>query len=242
MATSRRPVGWRASAAPLCLIPARGGSKRFPRKNIAPLNGRPLISYSITAALESNLFDAVYVSTEDPEIAKVARVEGAEVLERPADLAADRARMVDVGVHTLDTFREQGRDFDSICMILATAAFITADDLRGGWALMRESRANAVMAVTDFYEHPYSALKPSGKFVRPAFPLAMRQTQHMPHFQVDVGSFYFMRADVLRERMSFYVPRLAAYPIPRLRAVDIDEPYHLRLAEALSTIETAEVV
>ncbi len=232
----RRPSG--DSPAPLCVIPARGGSKRFPRKNVAPLNGRPLIAYAIATALDSGIFDRVHVSTEDQEIAEIARGEGAEVLERPPELASDEARVVDVTLHALDACVQGGRSFETLCVIYPTAALMLPEDLQGAWNMFVHKRANSSMAVTHYYEHPLWALKESGQFLRPVFPKAMAQRQKLPEYTVDVGYFYFIKADVLRQRRSFYVPRLVGYPIPRLRAVDIDEPQHLRVAEALMNLSS----
>ena len=224
---------FRATPSLFCLIPARGGSKRLARKNVALLDGRPLITYAIRTARDSGLFDDVYVSTEDPEIAAVARGSGASVLSRPAALAADHVGVVDVALHAVETFRGQGRTVDVLCVIYATAALLEPQDLRGAWDLFQARRANAVFGVTRYHEHPLWALREAGALLRPAFPSTLRRRQALPEFWVDAGYFYFIKPDVLRRRRTFYVSRLAGYPIPRLRAVDIDEPEDLRLAELL---------
>ena len=219
--------------APLCLIPARGGSKRLARKNVALVGGRPIIDYSISAAVGSALFDSVYVSTEDAEIAEIARDAGAEVLSRPVELAGDDARVVDVAIHALDELARQGKPYEVLCVVYATAALLHPEDLQGGWDLFQTERANAVMGVTRFYEHPLEALRRQGPFLRLAFPRQFAQRQELSDYLVDAGYFYFIRAAVLRERRTFYVPRLAGYFIPRLRAVDINEPEDLELARIL---------
>jgi len=227
------PARLRAKPAPpFCLIPARGGSKRFPRKNVALLKGRPLIGYAISAALESGLFESVYVSTEDSQIAEIAVAEGATVLERSQELAGDRVGVVDVSLGALDDFAKQGVHHDTLCVVYATAALMLPEDLKNAWELFHERRANSLMAVTSYYEHPLWALRETGRFFQPAFPSSLKQTQRLPDYKVDVGYFYFIRTDILRQRRSFFVPRMVGYPIPRFRAVDIDEPDHLRVAEA----------
>ena len=236
MASSSRTRSETEASPPLCLIPARGGSKRFPRKNIAHLKGSPVISYAISSALNSGIFDAVHVSTEDPEIAEVATTAGAQVLQRPAELAGDHAGVVDVTLQVLDAFAQQGREFDTLCVIYATAALMLPEDLRGAWRLFLEKQAESAVAVTRYYEHPLSALRESGRFLRPVFPKAMVQRQELPEYIVDVGYFYFIRTKSLRQRRSFWVPRLVGYPIPRLRAVDIDQPEDLRVADALMNL------
>ena len=115
----------------LCIIPARGGSKRIPRKNIAPFHGRPMIAWSIDAARASGLFDRIIVSTDDAGIAEVARAEGAEVpFLRPADLSGDFTPTVDVIAHAvkaIDAIKET-----SVCCLYATAPFVRASDLAEG--------------------------------------------------------------------------------------------------------------
>ena len=117
--------------AAVAIITARGGSKRIPRKNIKEFCGRPIIEYSIEAALRSGLFEEVMVSTEDPEIAEVAVKAGAKVpFMRSAQSAGDYASTDDVLTEVLEAYREQGREFDAFCCLYPTAPFVTADKLR----------------------------------------------------------------------------------------------------------------
>src|SRR5262249_36140797 len=134
----------------LALVPARGGSKRIPRKNIRDFAGRPVISYAVEAAIDSGLFDRVVVSTDDPEVAEVARSAGAEVpFIRPAAIADDLTPMVDVVLHALDELELAGSRFDNVCTLLATAPFVRAEDLRSGLRLI-ELGHPGVVAVTEF--------------------------------------------------------------------------------------------
>ena len=132
----------------VCLIPARGGSKRIPRKNIRPFAGRPVILHSIGAALDAGIFEAVVVSTDDEEIAQVAREGGAEVMARPADLADDFATTRDVVLHALDVIEGEGRLTEALCCLYATAPFVRADDLVAARALL--ASADFAMPVTRF--------------------------------------------------------------------------------------------
>ena len=231
MAT-RRPRR-RNPAYPLCLLPARGGSKRFLRKNIAPLDGRPIISYPISAARQSGIFDEVYVSTEDAEIADIARKEGAAIIDRPAELATDEASVPSVVLHALDVLASAGKHYDVACIIYPTAALMLPEDLRGGWNLLLEKHANVSTAVTRYFEHPLHAYRQTGQFIRRASPSAPSSLLELPQFLAPGGSFTFVRADILRERGTTMVPRVVGYPIPRDRSIDIDEPEHLRVVEAL---------
>ena len=232
MATNTRQRS-RSPSQPMCLITAKGESRRFPRKNSALLNGRPLIGYVISAARSSELFDAVCVSTEDKEIAEIATREGASAIDRPPELATDDAQVSDVGIHALDAMTLQGKRYDSIFITYPTAVLLLPEDFRGAWDLLLAERANAVFAVTRYIEHPLHAVKKSGRFLRPAFPKAPELHQGLPEFYVPAGCFYLIRTDVLRERRDVLVPRMAGYLIPRDRSVDIDEPEHLRIAQGL---------
>ena len=191
---------------PLCLLPARGGSKRFLRKNIALLEGRPIIGYPINAARQSGVFDEVYVSTEDAEIAEIARKEGATVIDRPAELATDEASVPSVLLHALDVLARAGKHYDAVCTIYPTAALMIPEDLRGGWNLLLEKRANASTAVTRYFEHPLHAYRQTGQFIRRASPSAPSSLLELPQFLAPGGSFTFVRADILRERGTTMVP------------------------------------
>ena len=136
----------------ICLIPARGGSKRIPRKNIRPFRGKPMIAWSIAAAHASNCFDQVLVSTDDQEIAEVARSHGADVpFLRPAHLADDQASTKAVIGHALEWVEQQGGACDALCCLYATAPFVQVEDLRQSQRLLMESRLGTVVfAATSF--------------------------------------------------------------------------------------------
>ncbi|MBI3087393.1 MAG: acylneuraminate cytidylyltransferase family protein [Candidatus Omnitrophica bacterium] len=217
-----------------CLIPARGTSKRFPRKNIAPLKGKPVLGYTVEAAKASGLFPEVWVSTDDAEIADVARQFGASVHDRAASLAGDAARLVDVCLDFTEWLAQRGTPADVLCLILPTAALMRPEDLRGGAAMLDERKADFVMAVTTFLEAPFWALHEVDGYLRPFFGKDyLVASQQLPKVWVDSGYFYFMRVDALRRERALYGERLVGYPIPRERSVDIDEPAHLVIAEAL---------
>ena len=216
-----------------CLIPARGGSKRFPRKNVAPLNGRPLLAYSVETAVGSGLFPAVWVSTEDAEIAGVAEASGARVHTRPEALAGDGSTLVHVTLDFLDWLEQQGSLPDIICLLLPTAVLLRPDDLREGAAALRTGDADAVMGITTYLEPPQWALHEVDGFLRPLFgPDAVKAGVKPSEACVDSGSFYFVRTAALRRERTLYVERLAGFRLPRMRSIDIDHPEQLAVAEA----------
>jgi len=231
--TARHP----ASDRRLCLIPARGGSRRFPRKNLAPLCGKPLIAYTIIAARASGLFDRVVVSTEDEEIREVAQAWGAEVpFRRPAELATDTAGNVDVCLDTLARLASEGERFDFLGCLLPTSPLRTVEDLHGAHAALLERDADAVMAVTEYAIPPFWALEERDGFLRPHWGRRyMVKSQELPKVCVDNGAIYLVRVDALERERSFYSARLTGYWMPRERSVDVDQPVDLALAEFFLT-------
>ena len=221
-----------------CLIPARGGSRRFPRKNIAPLDGRPLLGWAIEAARTSGVFGDVWVSTDDAEIAAVASRYGARVHERPRALGADDATIAQVALDFAERRATAGAAADHLGIVLPTAALLRAEDLRGGWDLLRARDADFAVAVTTYLESPFQALEEVDGHLRLFFGSdGVRQSQKLPRVVVDSGYFYFVRVAALRETRALYGERLVGYPIPRERSIDIDEPGHLVIAEALLALE-----
>ena len=130
----------------IAVITARGGSKRIPRKNIKEFCGKPIITYSIEAALSAGIFDEVMVSTDDAQIAEIAKKAGAKVpFFRSADTSNDYANTTDVMAEVLNAYKEQGREFDVACCIYPTAPFVTAGKLKKAYAAMQEKQAEALL-------------------------------------------------------------------------------------------------
>src|SRR5690606_6657613 len=147
----RRSAGKGPVAMMLAVIPARGGSKRIPRKNIRPFSGRPMIAWSISAALESGCFDKVIVSTDDGEVAEIARACGAETpFERPAELSDDHTGTIPVIAHAVDWYKRQGAEPRTVCCVYATAPFIQAADIVTGLGKLEEEGCDYVFPVTTF--------------------------------------------------------------------------------------------
>ena len=133
----------------LAVIPARGGSKRIPRKNIKPFGGLPMIAWSIQAALESRCFDRIIVSTDDQEIAEVAKAHGADVpFMRPTELSDDHTGTIPVIAHAIDLQQQQGKAATEVCCIYATAPFVQASDLQRGLQVLQSSGADYAFSVT----------------------------------------------------------------------------------------------
>lgn len=226
----------------VAIIPARGGSRRIPRKNIRPFAGRPIIAYSIAAARECGLFDRVIVSTDDDEIAAVARNCGAETpFVRPAAWSDDHTGTDAVVAHALRWLAEQGAPADVACCIYATAPFITPEDLRRGYALLSEKErqfAFSVCACAIPIEHALRLPVEGG--VVPLYPdLVEARSQDLEDAYQDAGQFYWGRATAFLNRLSPYGAYTAPVVLPRWRVHDIDTLEDWEHAELMFAVLSA---
>ncbi len=231
-----REQGWAAGppAPRLAVIPARGGSKRFPRKNLAMFDGTPLMVRTIECAQHAGVFDRVLVSTEDPEIELLAKRAGADVHHRSAHLAADAARLVDVCGALLDELAGQGERYPAFCLLLPTAPFREPRHIRESLALLGERRANVVMSVCEFPHVPFWAVTERRGFLRLFWGRRwLRSRPALPTLQRHNGVVLWARTDAFRRYRDFYCPRTAAYPMTLEESVDIDQPLDLEFAEFL---------
>jgi CMP-N-acetylneuraminic acid synthetase len=224
---------------PICLIPAKERSRRLPGKNVALLRGKPLLAYSVEAALQSGVFSRVIVSTDSEVVAEVARRSGAEVPGlRAPELAADTAGVVDVCLDLLDRLEREGAPCEALGVMLTTTPLRTADDVRGAWKRFAETGADFLMAVTTYDIPPHWALTERGGYLEPLFDADYLFTdKSLPPAVVDNGAIYLTRVAAFRKHRNFYGPRegghLVGYSMPRDRSVDVDEPFDLFLAEAI---------
>ncbi len=220
----------------IAIIPARGGSKRIPRKNIRPFNGKPMIAYAIAAAKASGLFDHVVVSTDDGEIAGVALSFGAEVpFFRPAELSDDHTSTVPVVAHAIRACCDLGWVFEYVCCIYPGVPFIREQDLRGALELLKCSRASYSFPVTRFPSAIQRALRRMGDGTMLPFDPQHELTRSQdlePAFH-DAGQFYWGRAEAWLN-VSRIHSSSTGFVIPNWRVVDIDTPEDWARAEALS--------
>lgn len=221
----------------IAIIPARGGSKRIPRKNIKTFHGRPMIAYSIRAALDSGLFARVIVSTDDAEIAEVARACGAEVpFMRPAALADDHAGTAEVIQHAVGSLCEQGEVFTYACCLYATAPFVTPEYLARGLELLEEHPDKAyAFTVTDFASPVQRALRlRADGGVESLYPefYETRSQDLEPAFH-DAGQFYWGRTEAWEQGAPLHAPHSLPVRLPRHRVQDIDTPEDWQRAELL---------
>lgn len=209
----------------IAVIPARGGSKRVPRKNIKAFCGKPMIAWSIGAARESSLFDHIVVSTDDAEIADVARHWGAEApFVRPAELSEDQAGTTEVIAHATRWAYDQGWPVTAVCCIYATAPFVSVHDIKRGLQAIESGKWEYSFAVTDFAAPIFRAFKRhSDGGVEMFFPEHFStRSQDLPTALHDAGQFYWGRPAAWLEGKQIFAPHSLPIMIPRWRVQDID--------------------
>lgn len=219
----------------VAVIPARGGSKRIPRKNIREFAGKPMIAHAIDAAQRCRLFDHVLVSTDDDEIASIALAYGADVpFKRPADLADDHTPTVPVIAHAIQTCRNMGWPVTHACCIYPGVPFISAEDLAAAHELLERSEAAYSFPVTEFPSAIQRALRrlPDGR-MQPFYPeYELTRSQDLEPAYHDVGQFYWGRSDAWLTNNRIHGSGVGL-PIPSWRVVDIDTPADWERAELL---------
>jgi N-acylneuraminate cytidylyltransferase len=219
----------------IAIIPARGGSKRIPRKNIKEFCGKPMIAYAITAAKESGLFEHIIVSTDDEEVAQIARACGAKApFVRPTELANDYTATVPVIAHGIEICRTLGWTFEQVCCIYPGVPFIQIDDLRGALERMNHSDADYCFPVTEYPSAIQRALKllSNGKMQPFYSEFEITRTQDLEPAYYDAGQFYWGKAEAWLKNQKIHSSGLG-YVIPNWRVVDIDTPDDWQRAELI---------
>jgi N-acylneuraminate cytidylyltransferase len=220
----------------LAVIPARGGSKRIPRKNIKPFGGLPMIAWSIKAALQSQCFDRIIVSTDDSEIAQVAKAHGAEApFVRPLELSDDYTGTISVIAHAINWQNQNGKQAQEVCCIYATAPFVQAADLKRGLSTLQNTGADYAFSVTTY---PF----PIQRAIR--ITSAMRvEMFNQEHFNTrsqdleeawhDAGQFYWGTAKAWLTGKPIFSRDAVPVPLPRYRVQDIDTLEDWKQAELI---------
>ncbi len=220
----------------VAIIPARGGSKRIPRKNIKEFNGKPMIAHSIDAALTCGLFDQVVVSTDDSEIAQIARQNGASVpFVRPADLSNDLTPTIPVIAHAIEWLQGEGHTVDAACCIYATAPFIQKDDLIAASKLFQTGKWDYVFSGTSFAFPIFRSFKklPDGG-TEMFFPEHFNtRSQDLPEAYHDAGQFYWGKTSAWLTGIPIFSPNATFITLPRWRVQDIDTTEDWERAERI---------
>jgi len=226
----------------LGLIPARGGSKGLPRKNIIPLLGKPLIAWTIEQALASKYLDKVVVSTDDEEITKISKKYGAEVpFMRPKELAKDNTKGIDVVLHAINWLKENDKrkQYNLIMLLQPTSPLRKSEDIDKAIELLFLKEAKAIVSVCEVDHHPlWSNTLPEGgcmkNFIKQE--IINKNRQELPIFYRLNGAIYLAYCNYIKQRKSFMGKETFAYIMPKSRSVDIDNEIDFKLAEILKKI------
>lgn len=217
----------------IAIITARGGSKRIPRKNIKEFCGKPILAYSIQAAIDSGLFDTVMVSTDDEEIAQIALQYGAEVpFFRSEKTANDYATTNDVLLEVLQEYANRGKDYDVACCIYPTAPFVNGQRLKDAMEKFCTSDMDTLIPVVAFSYPPQRALViEEGKLVF-KYPENMdARSQDLEKHYHDVGQFYILRTEAFQRNRKLMLGNIMPYVLPEMEVQDIDTPEDWAIAE-----------
>jgi CMP-N,N'-diacetyllegionaminic acid synthase len=221
----------------LGLINARGGSKGVPGKNIKLMNGKPLIGYSIECGKASRYIDRLLISTDDPEIANVAKSFGADVpFLRPLELASDTSKQIDAIIHAVGYVENQGELYDYVCVLQPTCPLRQAEDVDGTLELLISTQADSAITVTDVGgRHPRTLYKKDNNCNLVPYldsDAAGVLRQNFEDLFWRTGAVYAMKRDVLINRLSLYGDSICGYVMPEERCFNIDSPFDWNLCEA----------
>lgn len=220
----------------ICIIPARGGSKRIPRKNILPLNGKPLLAYSVDAALESGVFKKVVVSTEDKEIKEIALKCGAEVDDRPTEMAGDLVTKVQVVKEYIERKKIEN-EYGYVSAILPTCPFRTAQDIKNAYDILTSQNDNDFLIGVTEYDFPIEfALEVNNGTANMCDPSGYKVTrsQNKTKKYHPNGAIYIASMKGFIKKGTFFNESMLYYNMPALRSFDIDYPYQFEIAEIIA--------
>ena len=217
----------------LAIITARGGSKRIPRKNIKPFLGKPILAYSIEAALDSGLFDEVMVSTEDEDIAEIAKKYGAKVpFYRSEKTAGDFATTNDVLLEVLEEYKKLGKEFEEACCIYPTAPFVTSSKLKKAMEEFAASDADTLIPVVAFsYPPKRSLVIREGRLVFQYPEFMDSRSQDLEAEYHDIGQFYLFRTEAFERNKKLMIGNILPFVVDEMEVQDIDNESDWKIAE-----------
>lgn len=222
----------------IAIIPARGGSKRVPGKNIRPLAGKALIGYSIEAALDSGMFERVVVSTDSEEIAGLSRNFGAEIpFLRSAEISDDVTPISAATADALERLDPDGTRYLFVAQLMANCPLRTSEDVVSSYAQFSKTGADSQISVVRYgWQNPWWAMRrDAGTFaLDPLFPREMSaRSQDLPELYCPTGAIWWGKTSVIRARRTFHVPQRTGWEIDWRHGVDIDTPEDMAFAESL---------
>ncbi len=219
----------------LAVVPARLGSKRLPEKNIKMLNGKPLLAYTIDAIKKSQYINRFVVSTEDTNIAQIAQSFGAEIINRPKELASDESPTDDVIINVLEQLQKKEQYIPDIIILLQpTSPLRTTEDIDTAIKTFLDSSGESLVSVTEYDHTPYWAFRIEKGVLKPEFTKGSpKRSQDLPKLYRPNGSIFISRAQTFLEHRSFYTKQILSFIMPRERSIDIDDEFDFSIAEFL---------
>ncbi|MBW7989190.1 MAG: pseudaminic acid cytidylyltransferase [Planctomycetes bacterium] len=223
----------------VAIIPARGGSKRIPGKNIKDFAGKPIIHYSIKAAIESDLFEKIIVSTDSEEIADIARKAGAEVpFIRPGSLSDDNTPTAPVLEHAINWLNDHGEKVKYCCCIYAASPFVTSKSIQDGFSLLSQSKASTVFTVTTFESCVFRGLKVTANgHIKMLWPEnKLKRSQDFEDVYHDAGQLYWFDSDKFLKSKTLFSEKSLPLVLPRYMVQDVDTVEDWETAELLFNV------
>lgn len=224
------------------IIPARGGSKRVPDKNLRSVGSKPLIGHAVSSAVESDKIDTVIVSSDDDRIRSKAEEFGAEApFERPSELSTDSAQVQDVITHALEYYEELSESFNIVVMLLPTSPFRSPEDIDGTIDRLEESEATSSISLSSYQTPPYWAVETDDSgYLEEHFSEGVLWTdediprsQDLPDLYHPNGAVFASDVTAWKQHETFYQPNTVGYKMPISRSLDVDTPEDLRLARGI---------
>ena len=205
------------------IITARGGSKGLPRKNILPLNGKPLIGYTIQAALRSEFVKDCFVSTEDPEIQNISLAFGAKIIERPQSLAQDNTTSADTILHALDVLKTQNQNPKNFMLLQPTSPLRTSQDINQACEIFFANQAKSLVSVCEVPHHPYKTIQVQNSQIQPLKNFQSLETprQKLPEFYQINGAIYIVNSDQFTKQKKFIYEDSYIYQMSSENSIDI---------------------
>jgi len=219
----------------IAIIPARGGSKGVPHKNIKKLGEKPLIAYSIVESLKSEYLDYVFVSTEDSEIANISKKYGAQVINRPPALAEDTSKTVDVVLHAIEYLVQEGIHPQIVILLQPTSPLRNVDDIDTAIKLFLENECDSVISVCEPDHSPFWCFRFDGRYLQPLFGQEYKnmRRQDLPKVMMPNGAIYISSPESIARFGGFHSDHMIPYCMPPERSIDIDTALDFTIAEVI---------
>ncbi len=218
----------------VAIITARGGSKGLPRKNILDLNGKPLIAHTIDAAINSKVFEKVIVTTDDKEIKDVSLQYGAEVIDRPKELATDTASSLDVIEHALLELQNKGEVYSHFILLQPTSPLRNATHIQEAWKKYSEEEASSLISVVEVEHSPFKMLIEKDGKIEPLtqWEDLTKPRQQLPNAFLPNGAIYISEVKIFVNTKNLFKEPLSVYKMNQYDSIDIDTQYDLSQAES----------